>query len=305
MAITEEPTLTEELKEDYVQVEEFLFSPETWEGLTRISIRVILIATLSYIVVRVAKIIIRRMFAIKYKGPIRRSERRERTLLLLLENTVSYVVYFAAILAILDEFGIGVKGLLAGAGVLGLAVGFGAQNLVRDVITGFFILFEDQFSVGDYVQIGQATGTVEEIGLRTTKVAAYGGEVHIIPNGMISEVVNYSVGNSLAILDIGISYETNIAHAERVLTDYFERMTEEEYPEMVAPAQFVGVQNLAASEIVLRVTVETQPMMQHGLARRMRAEIKELFDEEGIEIPYQKMVIYQQKENVDDERKDI
>ena len=104
-------------------------------------------------------------------------------MLKLLENTLAYVVYFSAILAILAEFSIDVKGLLAGAGVLGLAVGFGAQSFVKDIITGFFIIFEDQFSVGDYVKIGTAEGTVEEIGLRTTKIKAYGGEIHILPNG--------------------------------------------------------------------------------------------------------------------------
>ncbi|WHT48712.1 mechanosensitive ion channel family protein [Sporosarcina thermotolerans] len=134
------------------------------------------------------------------RGPIRREERRERTLLKLLENTLSYVVYFSAILAILQEFNIDVKGLVAGAGVLGLAVGFGAQSLVKDVISGFFILFEDQFSVGDYVKIGTAEGMVEEIGLRTTKLKNFTGEIFILPNGTISQVVNYSMKNSLAIV---------------------------------------------------------------------------------------------------------
>ena len=110
------------------------------------------------------------MFTSNVKTRLRPSERREKTLLKLLENALAYVVYFAAIIAVLDAVGIEVTGLLAGAGVLGLAVGFGAQSLVKDVISGFFIIFEDQFSVGDYVQIGAALGTIEEIGLRTTKV---------------------------------------------------------------------------------------------------------------------------------------
>lgn len=305
MNLATDPTISDEITEELKSVEKFIFSQETWDALLKTSIRVLLIVLFSIIVVKVSKVVIKRMFSIKYKGPIRRSERREKTLLLLLENTVSYVVYFAAILAILDEFGIGVKGLLAGAGVLGLAVGFGAQNLVRDVITGFFILFEDQFSVGDYVKIGEAIGTVEEIGLRTTKISAFGGELHILPNGIISEVVNYSVRNSLAVLDIGVSYETDLAHVQRVLEDYLDTLDEERYPELVELPTFVGVQNLAASEIVLRITAETKPMMNFSVARKMRKDIKDLFDRHQIEIPYQKLVVYQQKEEQTSESKNI
>ena len=282
--------------EEAEEIKNFLLSSETWQELIRISIRVLIIVLLSYAVVGTVKLVIRRVFAVKYKGPIRRSERREKTLKLLLENAVSYVVYFAAILAILEEFGIGVKGLLAGAGVLGLAVGFGAQNLVRDVITGFFILFEDQFSVGDYVQIGEALGTVEEIGLRTTKVIAYGGEVHIIPNGTISEVINYSINNSVAILDIGISYETDIDEAERVINNYLETVDADRYEELVDRPVLIGVQSLEASEVVLRITAETKPTMNFAVARQMRRDLKKLLDDNGIEIPYQKMVIYKEAE---------
>lgn len=139
------------------------------------SLRIFLIVLLAVLVVRVGNVFINRIFKLKWKGPLRHSERREITLLRLLQNTLSYIVYFSAILAILSYF-MDIRGLLAGAGVLGLAVGFGAQSLVKDVITGFFILFEDQFSVGDYVKIGSAEGTVEEIGLRTTKVKSPTGK---------------------------------------------------------------------------------------------------------------------------------
>ena len=118
---------------------------------------------------KVGKSVISRVFKVKLKGALRHTERRETTLVKLLQNTLSYVVYFAAILAILSAFTIDVTGILAGAGVLGLAVGFGAQSLVKDIISGFFIIFEDQFSVGDYVQIGVAVGTVEEIGFTYNK----------------------------------------------------------------------------------------------------------------------------------------
>lgn len=108
-----------------------------------------------------------------------------------------------------------VGALLAGAGVAGLAIGFGAQSLVKDVISGFFIIFEDQFSVGDYVVVSKAEGTVEEIGLRTTKIKSWTGERHVIPNGNITEVINYSVHNGLAVVDINIPYESNIEEVEQ------------------------------------------------------------------------------------------
>ena len=172
--------------------------------------------------------IIRRVFKVKMKVPLRHSERRENTLLKLLENTLAYVVYFSAILAVLAEFSIDVRGLLAGAGVLGLAVGFGAQSLVKDVITGFFIIFENQFSVGDYVKIGTAEGIVEEIGLRTTKIKSFTGEVSILPNGTISQVVNYSMENSLAIVDVAIPFEVGVEKTEKLIENYLQSLVREE-----------------------------------------------------------------------------
>ena len=127
---------------------------------------------------------------------------------------------FQQFLPFLSEFSIDVKGLLAGAGVLGLAVGFGAQSLVKDVITGFFIIFEDQFSVGDYVKIGIAEGTVEEIGLRTTKIKSFTGEISILPNGTIIQVVNYSMENSLAIVDVAIPFEVGVDKTEKMIEKY-------------------------------------------------------------------------------------
>lgn len=287
-----------ELEEEIEQIQTFLFSPETWDTLITKSIRITLIVLVSMLVVRVLKVLIRRVFSVKIKGPLRRSKRREETLLKLLQSAVAYVVYFAAILAVLGEFQIDAKGLLAGAGVLGLAVGFGAQNLVRDVITGFFILFEDQFSVGDYVKVGAAVGTVEEIGLRTTKIQAMTGEMHIIPNGNITEVVNYSIRNSLAILDIGIAYEADIRKAERVIEEFLQTLPNEEYEEVVATPELVGVESLGASDVVLRITAETEPVMNFAVARKLRRDIKLVLEENDIEIPYQKMVIFHEDDDM-------
>lgn len=296
MAVTVNEDI-KKLKEELEDASNILFNSETWIDIGMLALKVFFIILLSIIVVKIGKSVISRAFKVRLKGALRYTERRETTLVKLLQNTLSYVVYFAAILAILSAFTINVTGILAGAGVLGLAVGFGAQSLVKDIISGFFIIFEDQFSVGDYVQIGLTVGTVEEIGLRTTKISAYGGEVHIIPNGNISEVVNYSINNSLAIVDIRLGYETDIAKTEKLLEEYLANLSVG-YEALISQPIIVGVQDLGASEIIMRITAETQPVMQYAIARQLRRDLKVFLDQNGIEIPYPKMVMYQPKNEV-------
>src|SRR5699024_11522937 len=128
----------------------------------------------------------------------------------LLQNVLSYVIGFIAIMMILDTFHVPIKTMLAGAGVVGLAIGFGAQSLVKDVIAGFFIIFEDQFSVGDYIETGEMEGDVEVIGLRNTKLRSYFGQQYVIPNGKQDSVTNYSVTNGFAMVEVTLPYETDI-----------------------------------------------------------------------------------------------
>src|SRR5690625_1552052 len=120
---------------------------------------------------------------------------------------------------VLETFGVPVSTLLAGAGVVGLAIGFGAQSLVKDIISGFFIIFEDQFSVGDYIMINSLEGTVEEIGLRTTKIESWTGEQHVIPNGDISIVTNYSIHNGISVVEVNVPYENDINEVKRLLDE--------------------------------------------------------------------------------------
>ena len=224
------------------QVKDTIFSADFWLSTGFFAIRIILIIVVAGVVVKVGQVLIRRFFAIKLKSPMRKTERREKTMIKLLENALKYIVYFSAILAVLTEFKIDAKGLLAGAGVLGLAVGFGAQSLVKDVISGFFIIFEDQFGVGDYVRINSGEGTVMEIGLRTTKIALYGGELYTVPNGQIGEVVNYSVTNSMVLLDLALSYETDIDHAEELIKGFLGKLPRERYSEVIGVPEVLGVQ---------------------------------------------------------------
>lgn len=271
------------------------FDSINWANIGMRTIKIIVILVLGAIVVRLARAIVRKAFHMGSRSPIQISERRTVTVAKLLENIVAYVVMFVMLIAILGVFDINASGLLAGAGVIGLAVGFGAQSLVKDVITGLFILLEDQFSVGDYVRIGQFEGAVLEIGLRTTKMKSWTGEIHILPNGSITQVTNFSISNSVAFVDVSISYESDINRAEQVIEKLLQELPEK-YEEMVTTPQLLGVQTLAASEVVLRVISEVEPMKHAVIARALRKEIKARLDLHGIEIPYPRMVLYNREE---------
>lgn len=273
-----------------------MLTEEQWHLLLTNSIKIVLIIVFSFLVVKFGRKLIRRILKVQARGPLQVSERRSVTLVKLLENVLAYVVFFIAVLTILPIFGVETKGLIVGAGVGGVALGFGAQSLVKDIISGFFILFEDQFSVGDYVRIQTFEGTVQSIGLKTTKIRSGTGELHIIQNGMITEVTNFSLHNSVALVDISISYEGDIEHAQSVIESHLETMPER-YEEMVKPPEFLGVQNLGPSEVTLRIASEVKPMAQFKISRAIRKEIKEVLERNSIEIPYPKMVLYRQPEN--------
>ncbi|MBG9541452.1 mechanosensitive ion channel protein MscS [Cytobacillus firmus] len=268
---------------------------KTWITIGEGIFKVMAILIVTRILIRIGKLAIRNLFKVRTPSRLRISERREATLLKLLENMLTYVVFFVAAIMILSVLTIDVKALLAGAGIVGLAVGFGAQSLVKDIITGFFIIFEDQFSVGDYIRIDQFEGTVEEIGLRTTKIKNWTGEVHILPNGSIMQVTNFSLNNSVAFVDVSIAYEGDIVKVEQVLQELFEKLPEK-YEDMVKPPEILGIQNMAAADVMLRVVSETLPMRHFYIARQLRKEIKLCLDEHGIEIPFPRLVMYTRNE---------
>ncbi|WP_191559839.1 mechanosensitive ion channel family protein [Metabacillus idriensis] len=272
------------------------FNEDLWLNVGQGFLKIIGILILASLLIRIGNVVIEKIFLLRTKSPLRISERRENTLVKLLDNVLTYIVYFVALLMILETLSFDVKALLAGAGIVGLAVGFGAQNLVRDVITGFFIIFEDQFSVGDMIRVGQFEGTVEEIGLRTTKIKSWTGELNILPNGNITEVTNFSVNNSVAFVDISIAYEGDIPKAEKVIEDLLLELPDK-YEEMVAPPELLGIQNLGASEVILRVVSEVLPMKHFHIARMLRKEIRMRLDEHGIEIPFPRMVMYTRPDN--------
>jgi moderate conductance mechanosensitive channel len=213
------------------------------------------------------------------------SIQRVKTLESLSFNIVTYVFGFIAIVMIFEVFGLDTKTLIAGAGVLGLAIGFGAQGLVSDVVTGFFLLVEKQIEVDNYVTMAGYSGIVEEVGLKTTKVRGFDGTLNYIPNREISSLSNHSRGNMRALVDIGISYDDDVDKAITVLQDACDAVAKES-PEIVEGPNVLGVQSFGSSDVVLRVVAKTENMQQWGIERKLRKAIKEAFDKNNIEIPY-------------------
>ncbi|MFJ8237511.1 mechanosensitive ion channel family protein [Ureibacillus sp. NPDC094379] len=269
----------------------YLSSQELWDFVMVASIKILAIIIVSYLVILIGKKLITRIFNLRMKTPINQTERRSRTIVKLLHSVLSYVVYFSAIIAILSALKIQVMGLLAGAGIAGLAIGFGAQSLVKDVITGFFIILEDQFGVGDYIRLNAAEGTVVEIGLRTTKIIGSTGEQYIIPNGLITDVINYSVNNSKAIIDMQVAIDADIEKVENLVTNYLKTLPEQ-FEELIDVPSFLGVQNVVGTEVTIRIIAETKPLQHYGIARVIRRDVKDLLDKNGIPMAYPKMMLY-------------
>ncbi|KYG89820.1 mechanosensitive ion channel protein MscS [[Bacillus] sp. KCTC 13219] len=270
---------------------DYLTSEALWDFILIASIKVIAILAASYIAVRVGRKIIEKIFVVRMRSPLNHSERRQKTILKLLQSVLSYLVYFSAIMGVLSALDIQIAGLLAGAGIAGLAIGFGAQSLVKDVITGFFIIFEDQFGVGDYIKINGAEGTVVEIGLRTTKVKGNTGEQFIIPNGSITNVTNYSINHSKFMIDMELNIDADIEKAEKLITAYLEKLPQQ-HPALTNIPAFLGVQNATDNEVTVRIIAETLPLQQWTIARTIRQDVKELLEQNGIVTPFPKMMLY-------------
>ncbi|WP_264737048.1 mechanosensitive ion channel family protein [Cytobacillus firmus] len=219
---------------------------------------------------------------------------RSKTLQSLAKNIFSYVLIFIFAVTILQIFGIKATAILAGAGVVGLAVGFGAQGLVSDVVTGFFILLERQIDVGDYVTTGSYSGIVEQIGLKTTQIRGFDGTLHYIPNREITSLSNHSRGNMRALVDIGISYDDNIDEAITVLQEACDKIAEENQAIVEGP-NVIGVQTLGSSDVVLRIIAKTENMEQWAVERQLRKALKESLEANGIEIPFPHQVLIQKQ----------
>ncbi|HZX20747.1 MAG TPA: mechanosensitive ion channel family protein [Clostridia bacterium] len=275
---------------------DFLESSEQFPQITRTVIKIILVIVIARLSVKVVNSVINKFVEKQKKSKLNIDFVRVDTMKGLMRSSIKYLIYFIALTAIIKSFGIEVTGLIATAGIGGLALGFGAQNLVRDIITGFFILFEEQFGVGHYVEVDGVSGIVEEMALRVTKIRGFSGDLHIIPNGKISMVTNKSVGKMSALVEIPIAYEENIDNAINVLKEASEKLKLKNDRILEGP-NVLGVSNLEKSGVAILIIAKTVPMEQWAVERSMRKTFKEALDDAGIEIPYEKNVIIQQKNN--------
>lgn len=262
------------------QLWEKLSNTALWEHLLFSGLRIVIILLLTRLFVRIIYRIIDRSLHREEKQRLGGNPRRIITVAKLLKNVTAVVSNFVMLLLILGEIGFNLAPLIAGAGVLGLAIGFGAQSLVKDVITGFFVILEDQFAVGDVVQVGGVTGTVEMIGLRSTRIVSWTGEVQIIPNGTIANVTNYSINRALAIVDLPFPTSRKLESAVEMLKQAMVQLKEDN-PLFSELPSVVGIQSLTSSEYVVRITANCQPAVKDTVEREIRTYTKAALEQEA------------------------
>ena len=223
-----------------------------------------------------------------------RAAARAETLKTVLRSISSFVIWTLALLMILGELNINLGPLIAGAGVAGVALGFGAQSLVRDFLSGIFMLIEDQYGVGDVVDLGEAVGVVEGVTLRTTRLRAVDGAVWHVPNGEIRRVGNMSQQWSRALLDIEVGYSTDLTHARRVIAEVANELYESDDWRRVIlePPEIWGVERIGVDGVAIRLVLKTKPGEQWALQRELRGRLKERFDAEGIELPISRRAVW-------------
>ena len=220
-----------------------------------------------------------------------------------LANVVRYaakaLVVVVVLSAVLNQFGIDLGPLLGTAGIAGLVIGFGAQNLLRDFFAGIFVLLESQYGVGDFVAIGGVSGTVERITLRMTQLRDGHGNVHIVPNGEIKVVTNKTRLWGNAVLDVGVGYGEDIDRVMTVMAEVGDELTRDEAwtAALLEPLRVAGVQDLADSAVVIRMSVKTTPEERWSVLRELRRRVKNRFDAEGIEIPFPQIQVHNAGDN--------
>ena len=276
-----------------------------------VPVRVLVILLVGYVVVRLARRLIKRtvrrlqtgdaerrieqvrrrtgMTLLDTSGEIPTARRLQRaeTIGAVLRSVASIVIWSIAILTCLGELGINLGPLVAGAGVIGVAVGFGSQSLVRDFLSGIFMLLEDQYGVGDVIDAGPAIGTVEAVSLRTTRLRDVSGVVWHVPNGEIKRIGNQSQQWSRALLDVAVAYETDVPEATEVIKTVADEMWHDPGYEtqILSEPEVWGVEEVEPGKLVLRLVVKTKPLEQWRIQRELRARLKAAFAAAGIEVP--------------------
>lgn len=275
------------------------FAQRVFDWLVTSGLRILLIAIGAYVLIRIVNGVIGRVESIAASRTTdflsaSEAERRLKTLTSLLRSMVFLVIAGIAAVMALRELGMDIAPIIAGAGILGLAVSFGGQNLVRDVISGFFIIFENQIRVGDVAVINGQAGTVEEINFRTTVIRDLQGIVHVFPNGAITQLSNQSKGWSRYVIDVGVAYKENIDYVMEVLREIGDGLCKDnKFSSLILePLEILGVDSFGDSDVVIKCMIKTLPLKQWEVGRELRRRIKNTFDLKGIEIPFPHLSVY-------------
>lgn len=279
---------------------EKLLTGINWELVITSSIKILLILALAWIASKIVKKILTRLQlqlvekSVAEGEPKTESAKRIDTIIRLTRQAVMLVIWLVVGLMILNEIGVQIGPIIASAGIAGLAIGFGAQNLVRDFISGFFIILENQIRVGDVAVINDTGGLVEEINFRTTVLRDLGGVVHVFPNGTISTLSNVTNEWSAYVFDIGVAYKENTDNVIEIMRSVGSSMLEDEEigSAMLGEPEIFGVDKFADSSVVIKGRIKTKPIKQWFVGREYLRRIKHAFDENNIEIPFPHRSIY-------------
>ena len=264
---------------------DFICSKESYLPIIYVVVGVILYGVIASSINKISK------FNLK-KGT--RADKKKTTVISLIKNLIKYFIAIIVILAILSVYGVDTTSIIASLGVAGVVIGLAFQDIAKDFLAGVFIIFDDAYSVGDYVKINGFMGEVISIGLKETKVRAYTGEILVISNSSFTEVINYSEANSKVIVDINVSYNTNIEKLESIIENMKEEISN--IDNVIGNPELLGVSELSSSSIVYSIAVDCKPMTFLAVKRNILKLVKNTLDKNRIEIPYNKLDVYVKEE---------
>ncbi len=272
-----------------------LYFQKILDWLLKSGIHILFILIFALIALKVSKILSKRLvhLVVRQKEDVE-FQKRTQTLVSIVWHAASLGILLIAAMMVLKEFGVEIGPMLAAAGIVGLAVGFGAQSLVKDVISGFFILLEDQIRVGDVVQIAGKGGLVEKISLKTTILRDLSGNVHYVPNGQIDVVTNMTKEFSRYVFDIGVAYREDVDEVMEVIKEVDEELRNDPAfkDDILEPIEIMGLDQFANSAVIIKARTTTKPIQQWRVGREFNRRLKKKFDERKIEIPFPHITLY-------------
>lgn len=254
----------------------------------------ILVICISILINGVIKNVVHRFFHITKKRLTTKEEKRTITVVSLITNIIKYIIILIDVIIILGIYGIPTTSIFASLGAVGVVLGLALQDTLKDFVSGFFMITENQYRMGDWVDIGNFQGEVINIGLKTTQIRAYTGEVKIISNRTITEVINYNLANSLAIVDVPIPYEEDYEKAEDVLKKLCDHLTNT-LEKIKGNVTLLGINEYGNQGLIYRITVDTIPTEHYGVQREIRKQVKKVLDENNIKMGYPQVVVHNGK----------